>query len=361
MGHPYFSIIIPVYNTERSYLDGCMESVLRQTFSDFEVLLVDDGSGEPCRSLCEGYASEDERVRLLRQENAGVSAARNNGLQSARADWILFVDGDDWLEPDALERLAAHLEEKHCDILQFCAVKEYADRREKLHYGYEPGRMYDTADTATREFLYRRFMAVGAGLCTPYYSWDKVIRRAFLQENGLAYPVGVPKSEDKVFFLRCLEKLGTFGTVEDELYHYRIIAASTCRRYTEKADENCTGLADHLMEIAERMDGELAALTGQPDYDRLRRDCRRFLFGILTDVLHQKFYHPENPQDKKTRTAQANEFLAAEPFRTAIRDCSYGELSAEAKLKKFLLTHGWPGVFCGIRNAYNRICGRKAQ
>jgi len=358
----FFSVIIPVYNTPKEYLDCCMASLAAQTMGEMEIILVDDGSAEPCRSLCDGYAAADERIRVIHQVNQGVSAARNNGIASAKADWILFVDADDWLEPDACMQLREELEYASCDILQFRAIKEYPGRQEKLHYGYEDGKTYDLSDTDIRERMYRRVMGVtvvnGVRLCTAYYSCDKVFRRAFLRDNGLEYPVGVPKSEDKVFILTCLEKLGAMRYTDKTLYHYRMNAGSAIHKYAEKADANCRGLAEILMPIAQRMDREIGLAKGEGGYDRISSDCERFLFGILSDVLFLKFYHRDCPLGAKARRTEALAFLNGEPFRTCIRRCPYGALSMESKLKKLLLCMNMPGLFCAIRRLYGKALGK---
>lgn len=361
----FFSMIVPVYNTPKEYLDCCINSLTGQTLSEIEIILVDDGSGEPCRTLCDEYCKADGRIRVIHQENQGVSAARNRGIEEASADWIMFVDGDDWLEQDACLRLKEHLEQQECDILQFGAVQEYPGRQEKLRYGYEAGRIYDTNQVSTRETLYRRVMGVrtvnGERLCTAYYSWDKVFRRAFLTENSLQYPVGVPKSEDKVFILTCMEKLGTMRFVDESLYHYRLNAASAIHKYSENADINCIVLAEKLMPIARRMDCQLSELKGESGYKRITGDCRRFVFGIISDVLFLKFYHPDCPLDRKSRRTQALEFLSREPFGSVIRECPYSELSGEAKLKKLLLSHGYVSLFCTVYRLYKRLLGKAVR
>lgn len=94
MSTPKISCIVPVYNVEK-YLRRCVDSILAQTFTDFELILVDDGSPDGCPAICDEYAEKDSRVRVIHQENKGVSAARNAGLDMARGEYVCFVDGDD--------------------------------------------------------------------------------------------------------------------------------------------------------------------------------------------------------------------------------------------------------------------------
>ena len=104
MSNPKISVIIPVYNAE-STLRRCVDSVLAQTFTDFECLLINDGSKDKSGEICDEYARKDSRVKVFHKENGGVSSARNVGLDNARGEWVSFVDSDDWVEGDILESM----------------------------------------------------------------------------------------------------------------------------------------------------------------------------------------------------------------------------------------------------------------
>ena len=101
---PEISVIVPVYKVE-PYLDRCVQSILRQTFRAFELILVDDGSPDGCPAMCDAWAKQDRRIRVLHKENGGLSSARNAGLAVATGRYISFVDSDDWIEPQMLEYL----------------------------------------------------------------------------------------------------------------------------------------------------------------------------------------------------------------------------------------------------------------
>ena len=134
------SVIIPVYNLER-YLYRCIDSVLRSTYTDFELILVDDGSTDASPQICEDYTERDSRVRLLRQENQGVSAARNRGLDVCQGEWVVFVDGDDSIAPEFLALIDQ--ESRHGpDLMLFeCVLTEKSlvprNQKESIRYGKE--------------------------------------------------------------------------------------------------------------------------------------------------------------------------------------------------------------------------------
>ena len=105
---PTISVIVPVYKVEK-YIHRCVDSILSQTFTDFELILVDDGSPDNCGKICDEYAEKDIRIHVIHQENGGLSAARNAGIDwvfaNSDSEWITFIDSDDWVHPEYLERL----------------------------------------------------------------------------------------------------------------------------------------------------------------------------------------------------------------------------------------------------------------
>ena len=113
---PCVSVIIPVYNLE-NYLDACLASVERQTYPSFEALVVDDGSTDQSGRLCEEYAQRDKRIRVIHQANAGVSAARNAGIETAEGEFLLFTDSDDYVEADCLEKMSRFQQEAGADLV----------------------------------------------------------------------------------------------------------------------------------------------------------------------------------------------------------------------------------------------------
>lgn len=173
---PKASVIVPVYNVE-AYLEKCVQSILRQTEQDFELLLVDDGSTDSSGQLCEELAKQDSRVRVIHQENQGLGGARNTGIREAKGDWLLLVDSDDWIEPEILEKaLEAGLrEEADMVVFPFRSVdeegRELAVFRENIPVG--------------RAFALKERKDI---LLTAPVAWNKLYRTAFFRETGLAYP-----------------------------------------------------------------------------------------------------------------------------------------------------------------------------
>ncbi|MCH5296582.1 MAG: glycosyltransferase [Ruminococcus sp.] len=120
---PELSIIVPVYKVEK-YLPKCIDSILAQTFTDFELILIDDGSPDRCGEICDEYASKDSRIKVIHQKNQGVSAARNVGLDIAKGTYLGFVDPDDWIEPKMYDVLIRTAKEKKADVV-VCGINYY--------------------------------------------------------------------------------------------------------------------------------------------------------------------------------------------------------------------------------------------
>lgn len=127
---PELSIIVPVYKVE-PYLRRCLDSILAQTFRDFELILIDDGSPDNCGAICDEYAAKDSRIIVIHQKNQGVSAARNAGLDIAKGTYLGFVDSDDWIEPEMYETMIATAKEKQVDVV-VCDVMINNNAKEDL-------------------------------------------------------------------------------------------------------------------------------------------------------------------------------------------------------------------------------------
>ena len=159
---PEISVIVPVYRA-RDFLQKCTDSILAQTFSDLELLLIDDGSPDDSGALCDRIAQTDPRVRVFHQENGGVSAARNLGLAQAAGTWLAFADADDWLPPDALQRMHEALTQAGADAAGGAHWRVEPDGRQEQEPGALPPGVYGPAEI--RRGIVDRLL--GSGLASP--------------------------------------------------------------------------------------------------------------------------------------------------------------------------------------------------
>ena len=220
MQAPCISVIVPVYKVE-PYLAACVDSILTQSFTNFELILVDDGSPDHCGILCDEYAKKDERVRVIHQKNGGLSAARNAGLAIAKGDAIAFVDSDDVVSVTYLEQLYDALCSSNAD-LAVCAVEDVAEDGKTL---VPPQK---TLPSKVGIFSGKELFAEFFGKNSTYYTvaWNKLYRRKLWQ--SLRYPEGMIHEDDAVAHL-LYWNCDTVVCLEEPLYRYRLRQGSICR------------------------------------------------------------------------------------------------------------------------------------
>lgn len=219
-----FSIIVPVYKTEL-YLNTCVQSVICQTFKDFELILVDDGSPDNCGCMCDEWAIKDNRIRVIHQENGGLSAARNAGIRNAKGEYVLFLDSDDWwADESVLSGIVQQLERTAVDVLSFNYCKSYYGKLEEPYFGRE-------VPTSVAPMTIAEAVCGGiwiTGAC------NKAIRRCLLVENDLYFKRGIT-SEDIDWTLRLGLKGETFGFVNLCVFVYRQHRTSISHTTTAKS------------------------------------------------------------------------------------------------------------------------------
>lgn len=209
--NPQVSIIVPVHNAQAT-LERCVNSIIHQEFTEFEVLLVDDGSTDASGAICDAFAAKDERVTVLHKENSGVSDARNLGLSRAKGTYLQFVDSDDWITPDATKRFVKTAEEAHCDLV-------IADFYRVVGKRLSPKGNIDEAGPFSRERYAAHMMENPADF---YYGvlWNKLFRREIVEKYGLRMDPSVSWCEDFMFNLEYIRHAKVFCSIQIPLYYY---------------------------------------------------------------------------------------------------------------------------------------------
>ena len=224
---PEISVIMPVYGVER-YVARAVESVLAQTFRDFELIVVDDGSPDRSAEIVGEYAAADGRIRLIRQANAGAPAARNRAMELARGKYIYFMDSDDWAEPDMLKDMRALAEEYDLqEVVAGFYIDTYydADRYVSTCVS-QPDRVYATQ----REFRENAYRLFDCNLL--YTPWNKLFRADYLREKGVVFPDTF--WDDFPFNLSALRDVERIGVISRMYYHFiRARSESETARYRE--------------------------------------------------------------------------------------------------------------------------------
>ena len=200
---PEISVIVPVYNVEK-YLRRCIDSILNQTFSDFELILVDDGSTDASPAICDEYAKKDKRVVVIHQQNAGVSQARNAGLDAAKGIYIVFVDSDDYVDELYLEKLYDSPVDLH--VSGYFYVDNQTNNITKE-------RVFNTHT----EDIYGEYISRFFGLRNV---WGKLLKNSIIKNNNIKFPKEISYGEDTIFMIGYLNFCRNIHFSEETHYYY---------------------------------------------------------------------------------------------------------------------------------------------
>lgn len=235
------SIVIPIYNAE-DHLQRCVDSVLNQTEKNIEIILVDDGSKDNSIEICKNYLNQDKRVHLIHQENSGVSAARNRGIEQACGEYIGFVDSDDWLEPDMYECLLREANQASADIVM-CDARTV----------YEDGKIQ--ADTITQlsgnQILQKSDFTPSLLLEMAGSAWRCIYKNhryndKLQKQKTFLFPLGVKFSEDRIFNLYAFGQANKICYIKKAFYNRYMNKKSAVHRFHQDYFEACKRSMDGI-------------------------------------------------------------------------------------------------------------------
>ena len=244
------SIIVPVYKVEQ-YLDKCVNSIINQTYTSLEIILVDDGSPDNCGKMCDDYARADMRVKVIHKQNGGVSSARNAGLEIAQGEFIAFVDSDDYLGKDMYEKLIAKQKEKNADVV-FCRFNSVSG--EQITHVHE-GALQDFCRTGDLVYNLNHCTTETIKGDTSYIEhlvmcdiWRAIYKASVLQD--IRFDVGVKYMEDVIFYMSVLKKDNlVLDYVDEYLYNYLYRADSASNGNSVAMLENCKNYISSISKL----------------------------------------------------------------------------------------------------------------
>lgn len=222
------SVIVPVYNSEK-YLKRCIDSILNQTYKAIELILVDDGSPDNCGKICDEYAKKDKRVRVIHKTNAGVSAARNSGLEIASGNYATFVDSDDYIEPEMYGNMMEKVHQYNCDVVMCDCIKDFTDHSEIYTHDIRAG-FYDKEQLVNEYYPHLLMMEnveypATISNCLILFNRNKL--------GNLRYVVGVRYSEDLLFGAQLVYNTDSFYYMKEQAYyHYYMNPTSATHKFT---------------------------------------------------------------------------------------------------------------------------------
>jgi glycosyltransferase involved in cell wall biosynthesis len=281
---PLVSIIIPVYNVER-YLSDCITSVLMQEYTNFECILVDDGSTDKSSILCDEFARRDRRIQVIHKENGGLSDARNTGLYKAVGMYVMFMDSDDfWSSKNILTNLVSLFDNNtNCDFIQFNCFYYY-DKKQK----YKAWARYSDSMNIPGAKNKKIIELISRGQF-PMSAWLKIIKREFLIKNNIHFIQGII-SEDIPWFLEIIDKSSDFLFVNEYYYMYRKqVNNSISSSFSEK----------RYRDLYDIIVSETKKIQNRCDDNELRNALLSFVayeYCILIGMLY--FIHPSRRKEE---------------------------------------------------------------
>lgn len=214
------SVIVPVYNVEK-YLVQCLDSIVGQTYSDLEIIIVNDGSTDRSPQICDQFAAADQRIRVIHQANAGVSVARNTGIEVATGDYLTFVDSDDWLEADMYMKMRNQLLERPSLDMVMCDSVLITNEHQMKSTDFIRSGYYSKADVLAH--LYPVLLVTEDFGKIPVISvWNCLIKRQVLSGKNIRFNADLKYSEDYLFMAALMTQIASFYYLKGEhLYNYR--------------------------------------------------------------------------------------------------------------------------------------------
>lgn len=266
---PMVSIIVPIYNAEQ-YLRRCVDSILNQEYTDFELLLVNDGSTDASGDICEEYGDRDSRVIVIQKENTGVSDSRNRALDRARGKYLQFLDSDDWITPDATRLFVRAAEEYGCDMVISDFYRVVGER-------LSPKGDIEEEGVLTREEFAAHMMENPADF---YYGvlWNKLYRRDIVEEHNLRMDTDISWCEDFMFNLEYIRYAKVFYALHAPIYYY-------VKRKGSLASQgiNISKTVKMKLNVFEYYNNFYKHVLEEEDYEKNRLQVYRFFIDAAGD------------------------------------------------------------------------------
>lgn len=319
------SIIVPIYNPPEEYLRRCLDSVIAQTYKEIEIILVNDGSKEEIKQICEEFANKDNRIKLINQENSGESVSRNVGIENATTDNIIFVDSDDWIEKNLCEEIISVLEKinyKYDVIIHNCYI-DYSKKSSKNTF-YNKSGWLNNSDIEEIQL-----QNIEKGI-TKYYPkdtnisvvWAKVYNKKFIVKNNLKFIPNIIRMPDTIFNIEAFEKAKKIYMFPKYLYHYQKNENSICQKYSEDTINYYETFIEYVKKYIEK-------------YNKNERFKDTLNIKICTSIdkyMYNYYFHKDNPKKKNLIIKEFKELLDKELYIKAIESVKTQYLSIYQRL-----------------------------
>ena len=309
---PKISVIVPVYNTEK-YLHRCIDSILSQSFTDFELLLIDDGSKDGSGAICDEYAAKDNRVRVFHKENGGVSSARNLGLDNANGEWVSFVDADDYIPCDSLKALYNNSE----DLI----IGQFQYHNSDVLFGLPCSKPH----VEQRDF--GKFFSLNIDNTLFRVPWCKLFKKKIIDKQNIRFDCSLVFGEDTIFVNSYLLYCNSIRVCKEYCYNYYCIGDDYIEKYIKYPDS--IYYYYEKLKISYNRLASLYSITGI-----------RILYGVIFDVLKRNYDNGE------LNTSRFSSFLSSQEVVEVLKE----RKSVHIRILLFLAKYSRVGLYL-----YNKL------
>lgn len=328
-----FSVIIPVYKVPYALLHRSIKSVIGQKYKNLDIIIVDDGSPDECPKICDEYASHDPRIRVIHQTNGGLSVVRNVGVKAAHGEWISFVDGDDWIEPDTYSE-AARLIKEHgteADVIAWDCIADFGD---------SPKRNYFFGKDCTKRLFLNKLDMIDTMM--PRYhtasfryaifdvTWARVYRRSILIDNNVWNIPGLRRAQDLIFGLEVFEYSKGLYYENMPLYHYVLNPDAASRKFDKQIVSKMTDFCKALRSYVDKYHPK--------NSDFLQRMYVKIMPKIV-ECFSQYYIPYSEIVGVKTTIRIIRKELENPYFRAAVENMDGSGNTAKMKVFQWLLHH----------------------
>lgn len=337
MNNGKVSVIIPVYNAVE-YLHACFNSLLGQTYLSWEAIFINDGSTDGSGELLQEVSAKDSRFVVLSQENQGVSAARNRGMEAANGEYLYFFDADDRIEPELLKRMVEEAEEKQVSAVRCGYVFETETGEVILSASISNRILFGKGLTDHVESMICGIAAVDCDGLQFAVIWNTLFRREVM--GDLLFDTKLFRGEDTLFIVQALLRCTRVAVISDCLYHYVKHEGSAMGRYHPNFEENTFGYLDALEEVV---------LKEMPERD-VEKISASSLYSLVLQNLMNIMRAPDRPGRMKRRAMRR--FLSLPRVAEGMKAMKVSAVGMNQKVKVFLLRRRlvWVlGILIGIR------------
>jgi len=331
---PDISVIVPVFEAEGNIFRECLDSILAQTLTNFELIIISDGAKSENQEIMREYADKDSRIRLMFQENKGVCIARNEALKTVTGRYVTFIDADDTVTNDNFEGVVGFADDNQLDVLMWAMHRVFPDHQTEFSPYVQDIPLFTPEQK--EEVQFKTLVGILPFFVCPPASNDaagsacaKLYRTEFLREKGLSYTPGLKRAEDMLFNFQVFDRSDRIGYLYRFYYKYRQNPSSATYMYRENGisvfTDSLNGIHDYIVE------------RNKPDL-YFQVYYMRCMFFFL-ESMDMDYFNKNNPKPLKERLREMRQVAGSNPYREAFLNLKCDYLTFARRIPLFLIKH----------------------